>query len=142
MELSDNGLALLQKHEGYRGVAYQDDGGILTIAYGHTDGVKEGDTCTYTQGLTWLKSDKAWADACVNQNVTASLTQNEFDALVSFVYNVGCEAFKQSHLLKFLNDDDFQTAAGEFPRWCYVKGKYDQGLKQRRLDEQTLFETV
>ena len=90
------GQALTESFEGCRLVAYQDQNGVWTIGYGHTQGVAAGMTCTQEQAQAWLLEDIQWAVSVVNSQVTVSLTQNEFNALVDFVYNVGSGNFTSS----------------------------------------------
>lgn len=143
MQLSHNGVKLLQDFEGYRDQAYQDSAGIWTIGYGstHVNGVavSEGDTITREDAEKQMFLDTAWAQTCINQNVDVPLRQSQFDALVCFVYNIGCGAFLKSTLLKLLNLRLYDLAANEFPRWNRAGGKVLQGLTNRRLKEQSLF---
>lgn len=142
MKLSENGLALIRKHEGFRAVAYRDGGGILTIGYGSTHGVTEGMTITPEQADDMLVAEVKDDEACVNGAVTVPLTQNEFDALVDFVYNLGCHAFRGSTLLRKLNESDYDGAAKEILKWNHDNGVVIAGLTARRKDEQELFESA
>jgi lysozyme len=143
MELSDNGLNLLRTSEGYRNTAYQDTGGVWTIGYGSTRifgrAVKQGDIVTIEQAVNQLKLDVASACLSVGRLVTVPLTQNQFDALVDFVYNLGEDQFKRSTLLKKLDIKDYTGAANEFKRWVYDNGKIQPGLVSRRHREAELF---
>ena len=143
MQLSFNGLEALKEHEGFRDKAYLDTGGVWTIGYGTIKcsgvPVEAGQTCTNQEALEWLKADTAWAQTAVNQLVTVPLKQNMYDALVSFVYNVGVGAFKNSTLLKLLNEGNYRSAANQFTRWVFDNGKEIPGLVSRRLVEQALF---
>ena len=140
MNISDNGLDLIKKHEGLRLEAYQDSVGVWTIGYGHTAGVKEGDTCTEEEANAYLREDAKSAERCVNSCVAVPLTQNEFDALCSFAFNLGCTSLRNSTLLRKLNDSDFDGAAAEFQKWNHAGGKVLAGLTKRREDEAQLFE--
>lgn len=136
---SQNGLALIKKFEGYRSTAYQCSAGVWTLGYGHTSGVKAGDTCTLEQAEQWLKEDVRTAENAVNAE-GLKLTQNQFDALVSFTYNVGTAAFKSSTLLKKIKaDPDDPAIAQEFARWTYAAGQQVAGLANRRDDEAGLY---
>src|ERR1700744_5782663 len=106
MKMSQTGLALTMASEGVRLTAYLDSGGIPTIGYGHTSGVKAGMTCTQAQAEQWLAEDVEGSEYVVNKVVTAPLNQNQFDALVDFVFNLGSGAFQGSTLLKLLNQGD------------------------------------
>lgn len=139
MKISASGLALLKGHEGCAFKAYLDTGGVWTIAYGHTRGVKEGDTCDADQAVAWLDEDADEAKRAVNQLVTVPLSQNKFDALVSFVFNIGRPAFFTSTMLRKLNASDFAGAALQFGRWVYDNGRIINGLVARRTDEKDLF---
>lgn len=141
MKISASGLALLKGHEGCRLKAYLDTGDVWTIGYGHTHGVKAGDTCNADQALAWLDEDADTAERAVNQLVTTALTQNQFDALASFVYNIGRPEFFTSTLLRKLNAGDYTGAAAQFGRWIYDNGKIVNGLVARRADERDLFLT-
>lgn len=142
LSISERGLDLIRDHEGCRLAAYKDSVGIATIGYGHTEGVKMGDTCTQAQAELWLRRDAERAERCVNGLVTVPLTQGEFDALCSFVFNLGCERLKKSTLLRKINDSDYDGAAAEFQKWVYAGGEKLAGLVARRDAEARLFETV
>lgn len=139
MKISAAGLELLKGHEGLRLKAYPDTGRVATIGYGHTHGVRLGDTCTKEQAATWLGQDAHLAEVAVNGLVRVPLTQNQFDALVSFVFNVGGNAFATSTMLRLLNSGDYAGAAKQFDRWVYDNGKVINGLVLRRADERDLF---
>lgn len=140
MNISDRGLELIRSHEGLRLEAYRDSVGVWTIGFGHIKGVKEGDTCTEEQADAWLAEDVKIAELCIEANVTVPLTQGEFDALGSFIFNLGCRAFKNSTLLKKLLDSDFEGARAEFARWNHAGGKVLAGLTSRRQAEADRFE--
>jgi lysozyme len=142
MTPSEGAYKLIAEFEGCRLKAYQDSVGIWTIGYGHTDGVKEGDTCTQEKADDWLKADAEFASVAINGAVRVSLTQNEFDALVAFVFNVGAGAFRKSTMLRKINDGDYDGAALEFKRWSKAGGKELAGLARRRAAEAALFETA
>jgi len=138
---SGSDLALTEQFEGCQLTAYQDVAGVWTIGYGHTGpDVSPGLTITQTQAAQLLQQDVASAAACVNQAVTVDLNQDEFDALVDFVFNVGRGAFQGSTMLRDLNAGDFAGAAGEFDKWDHAGGKVVAGLLRRREAEQALFE--
>lgn len=141
MTISDAGIQMIEGFEGFSASAYQDQRGIWTIGYGHTRDVHEGDTCTPAQAQEWLASDLQTAQNIVNELVTASLNQNQFDALTSFVYNVGGGNFGKSTLLRELNAGNFAGASDEFPKWNKTGGKVSNGLAARRAAEQKLFDT-
>ena len=136
---SERGIQAIQGYEGVKLHAYLDSVNVPTIGVGHTLGVKMGDVITPEQAEEFLRSDLKSAEYAVNNYVTAPLNQNQFDALASFVFNLGSGAFKSSTLLKKLNSVDYQGAADEFPKWNKAGGKVLQGLVNRRAAERTMF---
>lgn len=140
MQLSDAGLQLIKDFEGLRLTAYQDIGGTWTIGYGHTGAdAKKGNTITNQKAHELLTKDVASFVQCVTTAVKVSLNQNQFDALVSFTFNLGCGSLKSSTLLKFLNAGDYVEAANQFERWKFVNGVEVAGLLRRRKAERDLF---
>src|SRR6185437_6241595 len=112
---SDAGFALTKKFEGLRLTAYQDQVGVWTIGYGHTGPeVHGGLAITEDQADLLLHSDVAAAVACVNRAVTAGISQSQFDALVDFVFNLGCGRLLGSTLLRDVNAGEFALAAPQF----------------------------
>jgi lysozyme len=130
-----DGRHLTEQFEGLRLTAYPDSTGIPTIAYGHTAGVKLGDTCTEEQADAWLQEDIQWAATVVNHLVTFQLTQDEFNAVTDFTFNVGSGNFASSTLLKLLNAGDMANAALEFDKWDHAGGQVVAGLLRRREAE-------
>jgi lysozyme len=141
MKTSQNGLNLIEQSEGVRLTAYQDSVGVWTIGYGHTGNVVSGEICTLQQANEWLAQDVSGAEYVVNTVVTAPLNQNQFDALVDFVFNLGSGNFQSSTLLKLLNSGDYAGASAQFPLWNHAGGVVVAGLTTRRLAEQALFNT-
>lgn len=142
VKISDNGLTLIKAHEGLRLEAYPDPGtggDPWTVGYGHTKGVKPGDVISEAEASDFLRQDVAWVEDCVNENVNGPLTQNQFDALCSFVFNVGCGAFRSSTLCRLINEGNFEGAAGQFSRWNKAAGRVLPGLTRRRKEEAELF---
>lgn len=139
MKTSNEGIELIKRHESLRLNAYLDPVGIPTIGYGHTNDVKIGDKITEAQAESFLREDLITAETEVNR-YGLDLTQNQFDALVSFVYNVGAGNFRSSTLLKNLkanpNDPDI---ANQFKKWVYGNGKVLPGLVRRRNEEAKLY---
>ena len=141
MDIDDAGLAFIERWEGFRANVYLDTAGKATIGIGHL--IKQGEsftTLTHDEALDLLRQDAAVAVAAVNDLVQYDLTQNQFNALVSFVYNLGQRNFRTSTMLRKLNNDDFDGAAQEFPKWNMAGGKIDIGLANRRAAEKRLFE--
>jgi len=139
---SDNGMNLTKQFEGLRLSAYADQVGVWTIGYGHTGpGVHAALTITQDLADAFLASDVAGAVACVNRLVTSDINQNQFDAMVDFVFNLGCASLASSTLLRFVNTGDFADAAGQFQRWDHAGAVVVPGLLLRRQAEATLFST-
>lgn len=130
---------VLKDFEGYRDKAYQDQGGIWTLGVGHTKGVKAGDRCTWPEALQWLEADTHAAAHEVASGITVNITQEMFDALTLLVYNIGTFAFHHSTLRKLLNQHHYEAAAEQFPRWCHVAGRFNEGLFLRRRIEENIF---
>jgi len=138
MRLSDDGLELIKSHEGLRLEAYPDPGSggePWTVGYGHTGDVKEGDEIDEAEASRLLREDVASAELCVERHVEVKLEQHEFDALVSFVFNVGCGNFSASTMLKLINAGNKRAAVAQFGRWNKAAGKVLAGLTRRRADE-------
>lgn len=138
---TDTNLTLTENFESCRLVAYQDIRGIYTIGYGHTLNVFPGMTCTEEQAKQWLAEDIHSAESCVNTNVRIEINQNEFNALVDFVFNAGNTAFKKSTMLALLNQGKIQEAAEEFDKWDHASGKVVAGLLRRREAETQEFQS-
>jgi lysozyme len=139
MNASEAAYDLIKSFEGLFLRAYLCPAGVWTIGYGHTKNVKEGDTCTPTQADFWLRKDVEEAIAAVNQLITVPLTQSQFDALVSFTFNVGTGALKASTMRRLLMLRNYAAAAMQFERWNKAKGKVLPGLTRRRKEEKDLF---
>ena len=115
MRYSKQGMALTEQFESCRLVSFKPTPtDPWTIGWGHTKGVEEGQTCSQEQADQWLLDDVGDAENAVNQLVKGGLTQEEFDALVDFVFNVGVDAFASSTMLRLLNEGDTEGAIGEF----------------------------
>lgn len=144
MQISYNGIQFLKQWEGFKADAYKDTGGVWTIGYGtirwNGRPVEQGMKMSEKEAELALQADLAWAQTAVNKLVKYPLTQNMFDALVSFVYNVGESAFSRSTLLRLLNQGQVADAAKQFERWKFDNGKVIQGLLNRREAERALFE--
>ena len=139
MTYSGNGLNFTEKEEELRLHAYQDIVGVWTIGYGHTKDVQPGQIISQEQAQQFLQEDIKSAESAVNDLVDVPLNQNEFDALVDFVFNVGEGNFENSTLLKLLNQKDYSKAAVEFARWSYASGKVVSDLLKRRIAEEEEF---
>lgn len=130
---------MIEGFEGLETRAYQDQRGIWTIGYGRIAGVKQGDTCTKEQADEWVAEDLATAEKAVSTMVKVPLNQNQFDALVSFTYNVGAGSLQHSTLLSLLNQGAFNGAANQFLAWDHINGVMSNGLLRRRKMERALF---
>ena len=143
MRPSPAAYALIKEFEGLRLHAYQDSAGVWTIGWGHTGDVKRGQSITIHQAEALLALDIGIAAAAVNRHVEAPLSQNMFDALVSFTFNLGERRLAESTLLKKLNLRDYAAAAAEFGKWvkATIKGKKVTlpGLVRRRAAERAMF---
>lgn len=139
MKTSQAGRNALSASEGTRLTAYRDGGGVLTIGRGITDGVYVGMTITPEQEESMFAATLVKYEDAVNKLVTEPLTQNQFDALVSFTYNVGIKAFANSSLRRMLNSGDYLNAADQFPRWDMDNGQHIPGLQARRVRERAMF---
>lgn len=141
MKTSERGLAVIKEFEGLQLQAYQCSAHVWTIGYGHTAGVQPGDVITRREADGLLSQDVSESERTIERYVTVSLTQCQFDALVSLTFNVGSGNFRSSTLLKKLNAGDYTGAAGEFLRWVNAGGQRLPGLVRRRAAEKALFET-
>ena len=135
-------LEFVKSFEGFREHAYYDTGHVLTIGYGTTEHVQLGDTVTEKEACELLANDLQEAADAVNDLVDVELSQSQFDALCSFVYNVGRSAFAGSTLLKLVNQSQFDAAAPQFDRWNHDNGVVIAGLTRRRAAERAMFEGV
>jgi lysozyme len=140
MKISQNGIDLIKSFENFSPVVYPCPTGYPTIGWGHQ--VKKGeyfDVITKEEADEIMKNDLCFFENLVYCNVNVFLTQNQFDALVSFAYNNKPRNFLNSTLLKLLNNKKYKEAAQQFPRWIYGKGKILPGLVTRRQKEKELF---
>jgi lysozyme len=141
MQYSKNGLALTESFEGCALIPYQDVAGVWTDGYGNTHNVVPGQAITQAQAESDLLRNVADAVAAVNRLVHIAMSQDEFDSLVDFTFNLGASAFAGSTLLKLLNARDIEGAANEFQKWSEAGGHVVAGLLRRRLAERALFVT-
>lgn len=141
LTISQTGIDLIKHFEGLRLEAYRDPTNVITIGYGHTKTAQMGQVITEKGAESLLRKDIAVHSEPIERLVKVQLTQGEYDALCSFIFNLGEPAFKSSTLLRKLNSGDKVGAAKEFDKWVYAGGKVLPGLKRRRAAERTLFET-
>lgn len=136
------GRAIVKQYEGLRLEAYLCPAGVLTIGYGSTENVKAGQTITPQQAEALLIKDLEKFEEAVTSLVNVPLTDNQFSALVSFSFNVGANALRDSTLLTLINQRNYQDAAQQFLRWNRANGKELAGLTKRRQAERALFLSV
>lgn len=142
MDISEAGIAFIKQWEGFNGQQYDDCAGFPTIGYGHL--LKAGErwpAITEAQGDTLLRRDLQVVTASLNNTVPVPISQNQFDALCSFCYNLGPNVLHGSTMFKCLQAADYQGAADQFPLWCHANGQVVQGLLNRRNAERALFLT-
>ena len=141
IKINKAGLDLIKKYEGCRLTAYKCPAGVLTIGYGHTDGVKAGDTITQAQADLYLQSDVGNYENLVNEynrNYNYKFNRNQFSALVSFAFNCGA-----GNLAMLLQNGkrDKKTISEKMLIYCNANGKPLKGLQERRKAEQDLYNT-
>jgi lysozyme len=141
MKISLEGISLIKKFEGCKLEAYKCSAGVWTIGYGHTADVKEGDVCTQEEAEKLLRADLFEFEKYVEDNVIVDLGQNQFDALVSWTFNLGVGNLKSSTMLKKLNNSEYKSVPFEIRRWNKAGGKTLDGLIRRRKAESLLFES-
>ena len=139
METSKTGLDLIKHFEGCELYAYKCPAGVWTIGYGHTKGVEPGMQITEQDAEDMLKEELIEYESYINDLVTVGLNQNQFDAMVSWVYNLGAGNLKASTLLKVLNAGDYAGVSAQIMRWNKAGGKVLEGLTRRRQAEADLF---
>jgi lysozyme len=138
MKTSNKGIELIKKYEGCKLEAYRCPAGVPTIGYGHTFGVCMGQKITQEKAEELLRKDLASFEVQVEQ-MAPGLSQAQFDALVSFSFNLGSAALYRSSLLKRYLAGDLEGAKLEFGKWTFAGGKVLPGLVARRRAEAELF---
>ena len=139
MRTSPKGISLIKSFEGLRLKSYQDSVGVWTIGYGATRGICPGMTITNEQAERMLMNDIARFEPELDRLAKVPLSQNQWNALMSFVYNLGAANLGSSTLLKLLNAGDYAGAAEQFPRWNKAGGQVLAGLTKRRAAERAMF---
>ena len=141
MKPSEACIAFIKGFEGFRPTAYRCSAGVLTIGYGTTEFVEMGDTVTEEEACDLLRKDVQDAADAIDGLVDVELSQSQYDALTSLIYNVGRSAFTNSTLLKMLNQGKSKKEIGpQFLRWNKANGQVIHGLTRRREDEKRMFE--
>tara|TARA_A100001515_G_scaffold37210_1_gene29281 strand:- start:5 stop:451 length:447 start_codon:yes stop_codon:yes gene_type:complete len=139
LNTSAEGISLIKKFEGCELTAYQCSAGVWTIGYGHTKGIEEGMEISQEEAEQMLVDELHEYENYINKYVTAPLSQNQFDAMVSWVYNLGPANLKASTLLKVLNAEDYEGVPAQIKRWNKAGGEILDGLIRRREAEARLF---
>lgn len=140
MNISKQGIDLIKSFENLRLTAYLCPAGVWTIGYGHTANVRRGDIITEEQAQKMLESDLAWVERTIQATVMVPLSQNQYDALCSLIYNIGSAMFSNSTLLKCINNKTGEEAIeAQFKRWKFVNGRESKGLVNRRRKEVELW---
>lgn len=141
--ITQQGLNLICKFEGFSPIIYKCPAGYPTIGYGHliTEANKEQflDGVDELEALDLLRVDVAHAERAVSRLITAPLTNNQFDALVSFTFNLGAAALQRSTLRRKINRGDEEGIPAEFSKWVWANGRKLTGLIKRRAAEASLF---
>ena len=140
MQISEEGISLIKHFEGCGLEAYQDSIGIWTIGFGTIKGVKEGDKINQDEAEHLLQEEMPEYEGYINDMVKVPLEQNQFDALCSWVFNLGPKNLQESTLLKLLNAGDYHTTPEQIKRWNKAGGVILGGLVKRREAEANLFE--
>lgn len=139
MKISNTGVELIAKWEGFRNKAYQDIVGVWTIGYGHTRNVRNGDTITKENAKKLLATEIERHTVKIFDYVKVPLTQGQYDALASFHYNLGANILKGTDLLNEINKQNWINASAEMLRFNKAGGRIVQGLVNRRKEEAQLF---
>lgn len=139
MRTSQKGVSLIKSFEGLRLQSYQDSVGVWTIGYGATRGITAGMAIISEQAERMLVNDIGRFEPEIERLVKVPLNQAQWDALMSFTYNLGAANLGSSTLLKLLNAGDYASAAEQFPRWNKAGGQVLAGLTKRRLAERAMF---
>ena len=140
MKISAEGIALIKKFEGCELEAYKCPADVWTIGYGHTKGVVEGMKITKEEAEQMLVDELHEYENYINKYVNVALSQNQFDALVSWVYNLGPANLKASTMLKVLNSGEYEDVPAQMKRWNKAGGKVLEGLIRRREAEACLYQ--
>jgi lysozyme len=137
--ISENGLAIIKRHEGLRLSAYKCPAGVWTIGYGHTRTAKPGMKISESKAIDLLRDDLLHPTVIVDR-IKVPLNQNQQDSLISFIFNVGSGNFLKSTLYKKLQaDPNDPDIAIQFSKWVYGGGKKLPGLVKRRAEESELY---
>lgn len=142
MKISKQGINLIKNFEGLRLRAYKCSGGIWTIGFGHTGpDVKPDSFISSVVAEQLLIEDLERFEKAVNKFIKVPINQNQYDSLVSFIFNIGIGAFEKSTLLRLLNKGNYNLVPAQFKRWVHAGGRVSGGLIIRRNKEADLFQT-
>lgn len=142
MKMGKKGIDLIKHFEGFRPTVYRCAAGVPTLGFGSTHGITmDSPPITEEEGIELLMLDIAKFERAVERLITAPLNQNQFDALVSFSFNLGSGSLQNSTLRRRVNRSEYERAADEFPRWVFAGGRKLKGLVRRRYAERELFLT-
>lgn len=141
-KVTTQGIELIKYYEGFSPTPYLCPAGILTIGFGHV--IRQGEVfapagITREEGVALLRQDVQQFARQVLRLIRVPLTDGQFDALVSFTFNLGAGALQRSTLRQKLNRGEYDEAAEEFPKWIWAGGRKLQGLLRRRLAEQAIY---
>ena len=140
MNISNEGLSLIKKFEGCELDSYKCAAGVWTIGYGSTHGIEKGMSISKSRAEELLLEDIAQFEDIVDKAVSVNLSQNQYDALVSWTFNLGGGNLNSSTMLKVLNAGDYENVPEQIKRWNKAGGQVKQGLVRRREAEALLFE--
>lgn len=144
-QINQKTLDLIKNREKWCPKAYDDGYGYWTIGYGHKiikgDGYHKGSQITLKEGLKLLRKDLDWAESCIVKNVKVPLNDNEFGALVSWTFNIGCPQATSSTLIRELNNGKKNVVCDQLLRWNRSNGQVSNGLIARRKEECALFKS-
>lgn len=132
---------LIAEFEGFSSTVYRCQAGVPTIGFGHTRGVVDGQTITKEDALRLLMSELSTLQKALASVIHVDVTEGQFVAILSLVYNIGMWKFRTSTLLRELNKGNFVNAGNEFARWIYVKRQPTEGLMRRRAKEREVFDS-
>lgn len=137
--VSKAGLAFIKENEGFRLTVYADVGTNGTVGWGHRTILKVGTLISTAQAESFFERDIKTVEMCINHSVSVDLTQDQYDAIADFVFNVGCSAFRNSRLLHYLNSGDLKAIPQQLMLWVNAAGHRVKGLEERRKREVELF---
>jgi len=144
--ITDNGLKLITSFEGFSSTIYKDSASLPTIGYGHL--ILPQELTSFESGITksqaevLLKADLQVAECAVSRLIKIPLSQNQFDSLVSFTFNLGSATLQRSTLRAKVNRAEHDSVPVEFMRWVYAGGKIISGLVKRRQVEASLYSSI